>query len=91
MAVAAVAVAIATAACAMATIEFMELTNLQQYKVVQPLLIGFLKAGYKNVPDNGFALVDAMRKLAFEKGYTYQNVEDVAKEAAIRLGMNRPY
>lgn len=67
----------------------MELKSSQQYDIVNPIMIGFLKAGYKKVPDNAFTLISEIKKLAFEKGYTYQNVEDVAKEAAMRLGMTK--
>lgn len=74
---------------ALAMVEFLQLDNVAQYKVVQPMILGFLKAGYKKIPDNEFTLIGEMRKITLEKGYTYQNVEDVAKEAALRLGMTR--
>lgn len=76
---------------AMAMVEFMELTSVRQHDIVKPLLIGFLKAGYKSIPDNEFTLISEMKKLAFAKGYTYQSVDEVAKEAAINLGMKRAF
>ena len=60
-------------------------------EIMRPIALGFLKSGYKKVPDNEYSLCEAVKKLAFEKGYVYQNVEEVAKEAAIRLGMTRAY
>ena len=80
---------IAGAANALAMIEFLELKPTQQYEIIQPIAIGFLKAGYKKVPDNNFSLISEMKKIAYEKGYTYQNVEEVAKEAALKMGMTR--
>lgn len=74
---------------AVAVIEFLEMGATDQYKALHPVLIGFLKAGYKNVPDNEFSLAQDIKKLAFEKGYTYQSLEEVAKEAALRAGMTR--
>lgn len=77
----------ATTAQAMATIEFMKLGVSEQMDVVQPIMVSFLAGGCKKIPDNSARLVREMKKLAYEKGYTYQNVEGVAKEAATGLGM----
>lgn len=85
------ALAYAASVHAMATIEFLQLGASRQYEVMTPIMLGFLKAGYKNVPSNEFILAAEVKKLAYEKGYTFQNVEEVAKEAAIRLGMKRDY
>ncbi len=80
---------ISQAATALATIEFLKMKPTDQYEYVKPLMIKFLQRGYKKVPDNPFTLIGAIEKLAYEKGYTYQNVEEVAEEAAIRLGMTK--
>lgn len=83
------AMVFATSAAGMATIEFMQLGAGDQYDAVKPIMVSFLKAGYRKVPDNEILLIVEIRKLAFEKGYTYQSVDDVAKEAALRMGMTR--
>lgn len=80
---------VAQTAAALATIEFMKMKPTDQYDYVKPIMLKFLRSGYKKVPDNEFTLISAIEKLAYEKGYTYQNIEDVALEAAIRLGMYR--
>jgi len=80
---------VAPAAWALATIEFMKMKPTAQYDVVKPMLVKFLERGYKKVPDNPFVLIKEIEKIAYEKGYTYQNVEDVALEAATGLGMIR--
>lgn len=76
-------------ATALAVIEFMKLKPTDQFNVVKPIMLSFLQNGYKKVPDNEFTLISAIEKLAYEKGYTYQSIEEVAKEAALRLGMTR--
>lgn len=76
-------------AMALATIEFLKMEGSQQYDVVKPIMLSVLQRGYKKVPSNEFTLINAIKKLAFEKGYTYQNIENVAEEAAIGLGMTR--
>lgn len=81
--------AISQAAYALATIEFMKMQPLDQAKVVKPIMLRFLSRGYKKVPDNEFTLIGAIEKLAYEKGYTYHNLDDVAEEAAVRLGMQK--
>lgn len=57
--------------------------------VIKPIQISFLQSGYRKVPDNSYGLALEVKKIAFEKGYTYQSIEEVAKEAAIRMGMTR--
>lgn len=79
----------AQAASALAMIEFMKMKPTDQYSTIKPIMLAFLQRGYKKVPDNEFILIGAMEKLAYEKGYTYQNIERVAQEAAERLGMYR--
>jgi hypothetical protein len=80
---------VTSTAHAMATIEFLKLGASDQYQAIKPIMLGLLSAGYKNVPSNEFILAGEIKKLAFEKGYTYQSLDEVAKEAAIRLGMTR--
>lgn len=80
---------VAQVASALATIEFMKMEPSQQYDVVKPLMVKFLQRGYKKVPNNPFTLISAIEKVAYAKGYTYQNIEDVALEAAESLGMTR--
>lgn len=80
---------VAQAASALATIEFMKMGATEQYDVVKPMLVKFLQRGYKKVPDNPFTLIRAIEKITYAKGYTFQNIEDVALEAAESLGMIR--
>ncbi len=78
---------ISQAAAALATIDFMKMKTSEQMDVVKPIMLSFLQSGCKKVPDNSYTLVSAIEKLAYAKGYTYQSVETVAKEAALGLGM----
>lgn len=83
------ALAVSCNALAMATIEFLQLGPSDQMTKLEPVMLGFVKAGYKNVPSNEYKVATEIKKLAYEKGYTYQSLDEVAKEAAIRLGMTR--
>jgi hypothetical protein len=83
--------AFASTAHALSALEFMKMDFSRQYDVAQPMLVTFLSAGYKKIPDNPASLVSRMKKIILDKGYQYQNVEDVGKEAAISLGMERSF
>lgn len=85
----AIAMIFATAAHALAVVEFLKMDVSQQMDVIKPIQISFLQSGYRKVPDNSYGLALEVKKIAFEKGYTYQSIEEVAKEAAIRMGMTR--
>lgn len=87
--VGAIAMIFATAAHALAVVEFLKMDVSQQMDVIKPIQISFLQSGYRKVPDNSYGLALEVKKIAFEKGYTYQSIEEVAKEAAIRMGMTR--
>lgn len=80
---------VAQIAHALTMIEFMEMKAGRQTEIVKPIMLSFLRVGYKRVPSNEITLIIEMEKLAYEKGYRYESVEQVAKEAAIRLGMTQ--
>lgn len=75
-------------AFAMAAIEFLKADTVAKSNVLEPIIISFVSQGYKHVPDWA-PLSSACRKLILEKGYNYQDMEEVAKEAALGLGMTR--
>lgn len=73
----------------MAAIEYLKLQHAhEQARILEPIIVSFVSRGYKNVPDWA-PLAHAVRALILKNGYTYQNVENVAEEAAIGLGMTR--
>ena len=84
-----IALLMAQSAFALATIDFMKMEPSDQMAAVKPIMIGFLQRGFKRIPNNEWTLIAEMKRLAFEKGYNYQNMETVAEEAAVRLGMTR--
>lgn len=71
---------------AMAVIEFLKLDASGRSNALEPIIHSYLRVGYKKIPDWA-ELSHEIRKLALEKGYSYQSLEEVAKEAALRLGM----
>lgn len=83
------ALCFATAAHAIAAIEYMKLdSGSPQKQVLDPIVISFLAKGYRNVPDWP-KLASLVRAKILEKGYTFQSLEQVAEEAAIGAGMTR--
>ena len=83
------AIFIANAASALAAIEFLRMEDASdKANFLKPIIVSFVSRGYKKVPDWP-SLSNECRKLILEKGYTFQNMEQVAEEAAIRLGMSR--
>ncbi len=84
-----VALAFSGAVMAMSCIEYMRLDGAtERREVLEPVIRGFLSKGYKKIPDWP-ALANALRKKILEKGYTFQNIEQAAEEAAIDQGMSR--
>lgn len=81
------AMLLSPAATAVSTIEFLQMDISAQMDALKPISISFLKRGCKKVPSNEITLAHEIKRLAYEKGYTYQNLEEVAKEAAMTLGM----
>lgn len=83
------ALTISQAAWALSAIEYLRMKGAsEQNKVMEPIVDSFVARGYKKVP-NWAKLDNQVRDLIREKGYTYQNVENVAEEAAIAGGMTR--
>lgn len=76
-------------ASALAAIEFMRLDDAtKRREALEPIIHGFLSRGFKKVPDWP-ALGSEVRRVILERGYTYQALDSVAEEAAVRLGMYR--
>lgn len=80
------AAALASPAAAIAVIDFLKLEAHEQRLALEPVIHSYLRVGYKKVPD-WIPLSIEIRKIALEKGYSYQSLDQVAKEAALRLGM----
>lgn len=72
---------------AIAVIEFLKLDASGQHDALEPLILGYLRVGYKRVPDWA-RLASEIRRVTLEQGYSYHGLEGVAKEAALRLGMS---
>lgn len=87
----AVALPLSSVARAVAIIEFLQKPDVEQYKWMQQQQIAWLKAGYKGIPDNPWTVLNEMKRIALAKGYTYQSIDDVAKEAAAATGMTRAW
>lgn len=83
------ALVVSQSALALSTIEFMKMEPIAQMQVIKPIMLRFLSRGFKRVPSNEFTLIGRIEKIAYEKGYTFQNIETVAEEAAVSLGMER--
>jgi hypothetical protein len=84
-----IAAAIVKSASAMSALEFLraEIDN-KEVRVMQEIVIKLVSKGYRNVPD--WARLSSLTKQKIlEKGYTTQDVEDIAEEAAVGSGMTR--
>jgi SpoVK/Ycf46/Vps4 family AAA+-type ATPase len=87
--VAAAFFAIVEIASAMSALEFLRAqTDNKEAPVMKEIVIKLVTKGYKNVPD--WARLSALtRSKILEKGYTSQDIEAIAEEAALAAGMTR--
>ncbi|MBF0295194.1 MAG: sel1 repeat family protein [Magnetococcales bacterium] len=72
----------------MTGLEFMELQAHNQHNLIEPLIREYLEAGYKNIP-NWAEISYEMEDLIRKKGYSGNEVREIAFEAAIRRGMHK--
>jgi hypothetical protein len=84
---------VATSAGAVTGQEFLTMddnyqTISDEAAVLKSCVRQFVKEGYHNVPDWG-VLANRVRKLILQKGYRDQDISDIAREAAILLGMSK--
>jgi hypothetical protein len=81
--------AFAADATAMSALEFLraEAEN-KEAPIMKDVVIKLVSKGYKRVPDWA-PLSNMTKKKILERGYTNQDVEGVAEEAALGAGMTR--
>jgi SpoVK/Ycf46/Vps4 family AAA+-type ATPase len=80
---------IAEIASAMSALEFLRVeTDNKEAPVMKEIVIKLVSKGYKNVPD-WVKLSRITRQKILEKGYTDEDIEAVAEEAALAAGMTR--
>jgi SpoVK/Ycf46/Vps4 family AAA+-type ATPase len=80
---------IAEIASAMSALEFLRVeTDNKEAPVMKEIVIKLVAKGYKNVPDWA-KLSSITRGKILEKGYTNQDIEAIAEEAALAAGMTR--
>jgi hypothetical protein len=74
---------------AMSALEFLRAeTDGKEAPIMKEIVIKLVAKGYKKVPDWP-KLSSLTRRIILEKGYTNQDVEAVAEEAAVADGMTR--
>jgi hypothetical protein len=80
---------IAEIANAMSALEFLRAeTDNKEAPVMKEIVIKLVAKGYKHVPD--WALLSGLtRERILRNGYTSQDVEAIAEEAAVAAGMTR--
>jgi superfamily II helicase len=82
-------VAATDAALATSALEFLRAeTDNNEARLMKEIVIKLVAKGYKNVPD-WVRLSSITRKKILEKGYTNQDIEAIAEEAALANGMTR--
>jgi hypothetical protein len=87
--VAAVFFAIADVALAMTALEFLRAeADFKEAPIMREIETKLVAKGYKNVPD-WRRLSRITRQKILEKGYTTQDIEAIAEEAALAAGMTR--
>ena len=80
---------IAEIASAMSALEFLWVeTDNKEAPVMKEIVIKLVSKGYKNVPD-WVKLSRITRQKILEKGYTDEDIEAVAEEAALAAGITR--
>jgi hypothetical protein len=81
--------AVAEIASAMSALEFLRAEmDSKEIRVMQEIVVKLVAKGYKNVPDWP-KLSRITKEIILEKGYTNQDIESVAEEAALANGMTR--
>jgi SpoVK/Ycf46/Vps4 family AAA+-type ATPase len=81
--------AVAEIASAMSALEFLRAeTDNKDAPVMKEIVIKLVAKGYKKVPDWA-RLSSITREKILEKGYTNQDIEEIAEEAALANGMTR--
>jgi hypothetical protein len=81
--------AFAEIASAMSALEFLRAeTDNKDAPVMKEIVIKLVAKGYKKVPDWA-RLSSITREKILEKGYTNQDIEEIAEEAALANGMTR--
>jgi len=81
--------AIVEVASAMSALEFLRAeTDNKEAPVMKEVVIRLVAKGYKNVPDWP-QLSRITRQKILENGYTNQDIEAIAEEAALAAGMRR--
>jgi hypothetical protein len=87
--VAAVFFAVTEFASAMSALEFLRAeADNNEARAMKEVVIKLVAKGYKNVPDWA-RLSSVTKKKILEKGYTNQDIEGIAEEAAFAAGMTR--
>jgi hypothetical protein len=87
--VAAVCLSFSQVANAMSALEFLRAeADNNEARPMKEVVIKLVAKGYKKVPDWA-RLSDITKKKILEKGYTNQDVEGIAEEAAVAAGMTR--
>ena len=81
--------AVTDVALAVSALEFLRVeTDNREAPLMKEIVIKLVTKGYKNVPDWA-RLSSITRKKILEKGYTNQDIEAIAEEAALTSGMTR--
>jgi hypothetical protein len=81
--------AVTDVALAVSALEFLRAeTNNKEASMMKEIVIKLVAKGYKNVPDWA-RLSSVTRAKILEKGYTNQDIEPIAEEAALTSGMTR--
>jgi SpoVK/Ycf46/Vps4 family AAA+-type ATPase len=76
-------------ASAMSALEFLRVeTDNKEAPMMKEIVIKLASKGYKNVPDWA-KLSSITRQRILEKGYTTEDIEAIAEEAALTAGMTR--
>jgi superfamily II helicase len=79
----------AETASAMSALQFLRAeTDNRDAPVMKEIVIKLVGKGYKKVPDWA-ALSSLTRQKILEEGYTTQDIEGIAEEAALAAGMTR--
>lgn len=76
-------------ATAMTALEFLRAeADNNEARTMKEVVIKLVAKGYKNVPDWA-RLSSVTKKKILEKGYTNQDIDGIAEEAALAVGMTK--
>lgn len=88
-AVAALLLLVTGTATAMTALEFLRAeTDNNEARTMKEVVIKLVAKGYRNVPDWP-RLSSVTKKKILEKGYTNQDIDGIAEEAALGAGMTK--